>query len=84
MRIFVHLHLYYQNMLAQMLIYLENLEGYDYDLYVTIVEDNQDTKNKILEFDKNARIILVDNLGFDVAPFLTVLNQVKSELQGNS
>lgn len=35
MKILVHLHLYYQEMLDEMLAYVANLSGCDYDLVVT-------------------------------------------------
>lgn len=76
MKILVHLHLYYQHMLDEMLMYLKNLEDYDYDLYVTLTDHSSALNKKILKFNKNAIIILVKNKGFDVAPFLKVLHSV--------
>lgn len=76
MKILVHLHLFYTEMLAEMFDYLRNLEHTDYDLYVTVAEDNQELTNRILAFKKDARIIVVPNRGYDVAPFIEVLKKV--------
>lgn len=76
MKILVHLHLYYQNMLPEMLGYLANLDGYDYDLYVTIVKPEAQSINQLKEFKPDAKIIAVENRGYDVAPFVHVLQQV--------
>lgn len=76
MKILVHLHLYYQNMLDEMLVYLRNIENYDYDLYVTIIEDNLEINKKLKLFKSDAKVITVENKGFDVSPFLTVLKAV--------
>lgn len=76
MKILVHLHLYYHDMLDEMLMYIKNLENYDYDLYVTITEKDSLLNDKILKFNKKSKILFVKNRGFDVAPFLKVLHSV--------
>lgn len=76
MKILVHLHLFYTEMLAEMFDYLRNLEQVDYDLYVTVAEDNQELTNRILAFKKDARVLVVPNRGYDVAPFVSVIKQV--------
>lgn len=76
MKILVHLHLYYQNMLPEMLGYLANLDGYDYDLYVTVVKPEAQSINQLKDFKPDAKIIAVENRGYDVAPFVYVLQQV--------
>lgn len=76
MKILVHLHLYYQNMLPEMLGHLANLDGYDYDLYVTIVKPEEQSINQLKTFKPDSKIIAVENRGYDVAPFVHVLQQV--------
>lgn len=73
MKILVHLHLYYQDMLDEMLGYLNNLEDYGYDLCVTAVNPSEDVISKIKVFKPEANIISVENRGYDVAPFVQVL-----------
>ena len=74
--ILAHLHLYYTDMLEEMLSYIQNLSEYNYDLYITMVEDNKDVISKIKKAMPKAHIVLVDNRGFDVWPFLRVLQMV--------
>ena len=51
MKILVHLHLYYADMLSEMINRLRSLEGRDYDLYVTLGKDDPLVKKDIL-FDQ--------------------------------
>ena len=74
--ILAYLHLYYTDMLEEMLSYIQNLSEYNYDLYITMVEDNKDVISKIKKAMPKAHIVLVDNRGFDVWPFLRVLQMV--------
>src|SRR5574344_2038981 len=76
MKILTHLHLYYQKQLPYMLSQLKNLENYDWDLIVTISEDNEKIKQEILKFKPNAKILLTENEGYDVYPFIKVLECV--------
>lgn len=76
MKILVHLHLYYADMLSEMINRLRSLEGRDYDLYVTLGKDDPLVKKDILSFKNDARILVVDNRGYDLAPFLAVLHEV--------
>ena len=75
MKILVHLHLYYADMLPEMINRLRSLEGRDYDLYVTLGKDEPLVKKDILSFKNDARILIVDNRGYDLAPFLAVLHE---------
>lgn len=72
----VHLHLYYTDMWPEFAGYLSNLSDYNYDLYVTGVEISPEIRQEILSFKKDAKILITENRGHDVWPFLSVLNQV--------
>lgn len=48
-------------MLEEMLSYIQNLSEYNYDLYITMVEDNKDVISKIKKAMPKAHIVLVDN-----------------------
>ncbi len=74
--ILVHLHLYYQEQLDFFLQKLSNISGCRWDLFVTVCEKSDDISKKILEFKPDAHIILVKNIGYDVYPFIQVLNLV--------
>ena len=75
-KIAVHLHLYYQDQLEDLLSRLSNLAAIPYDFYVTMVEDNAEAKKKILAFKADAKIWIVPNLGYDIGPFIDFLHHV--------
>ncbi|MFI3291139.1 MAG: rhamnan synthesis F family protein [Opitutales bacterium] len=74
--ILVHIHIYYVEMWQELKACLRNIEPNPYDLYVTIVESNADLEKDILAFKPNAKIEIVENRGFDIAPFVHIINQV--------
>ncbi len=76
MKILVHLHLYYTDMLPEMLKLLRALDGRDYDLFVTVVNDDKVLNESLRAFKKDVQVIQVANRGYDLAPFLTVLQSV--------
>ena len=57
-KILVHLHLYYHNQVDFMIKKLKNINNCDWDLYVTVCEDNPVSIRKILGFKKDAKIII--------------------------
>ena len=73
MKILVHLHLFYQDMLPEMLGLLRNLEDYDYDLFATVCKASHETLDCLRRFKPEVTIIDVENRGYDVAPFVKVL-----------
>lgn len=76
MKILVHLHLYYFEQLDFMLEKLKNISGCNWDLYVTICKNNKEISEKILKFKSDAKIMQVENRGYDIWPFLQVLKIV--------
>lgn len=75
-KLLIHFHLYYTDQLDYFLEKLSNIQGCDYDLYVTMTEKNADAEQKIFRLFPNARILIVPNKGYDVGPFVDVLNRV--------
>jgi hypothetical protein len=75
-KIAVILHLYYTEQLPYFLEKLKSLEGQDYDLFITLVKDDAQIKNQIKAFNPTARIFVVENSGYDVWPFIFVINQI--------
>lgn len=77
-RILVHVHVYYVDMWDELRSYLENLDtlGCSYDLYVTAVSEDEALITKIRHFHPDAQIRKVANRGYDVWPFISVLNEV--------
>ena len=76
MKILVHFHLYYHEQLDYFLSKLSNITNCDWDLYVTYSEENIDSINKILKIKPNAKFIKVNNIGYDVLPFINLINSI--------
>lgn len=79
MKICIHLHLFYTEMLEEMLKHIDNFsdnKDIEYDLYVTLCEHNEAIENKIYAFKDNAQVIIVPNRGYDLAPFLRVSKMI--------
>lgn len=74
--ILVHLHLYYLNQLDEILSRLQNLQGLNYDLYVTMVNKSPAAEQKIKQFKPDTHILQVANQGYDIGPFIEVLHSL--------
>lgn len=76
-RIAVHVHLYYEQLWEEIKGYLRNLQCYQVDLYVTHSSALSDKiKKSINNFCSKPKVWLVDNIGFDVAPFVDFLHKI--------
>lgn len=75
-KIAVHLHLYYFDMWDRIRSLLTNISEYDYDLFVTVVENNEQIISNIKEFHPKTTVYKVENRGYDVGPFVFFLNQI--------
>lgn len=77
-RILVHLHLYYINAWIEIKEYLENLSCYPFELIVTYIktEDISELTEEIKSFHSNTRFYPIENNGFDIGPFIEILNRV--------
>lgn len=76
MKLLVHFHLYYHDQLPWFLDKLSNLSGCDYDLVVTYVEENGASRRALSEFKPDTKFVKVDNLGYDIWPFISVVKSV--------
>lgn len=76
-RIAVVLHLYYDKSWTAIARYLENLAPYRHDLYITLTEGriSEKTRDKIRAFAPEAVLLTCANRGFDIWPFVDVLNR---------
>ena len=59
-----------------MLQKLASINNCRWDLYVTICDENKALTDKIISFKPDAKIIKIKNAGYDIWPFLQVLNLV--------
>lgn len=76
LRLLVHVHIFYPQLYPELKTCLENLKGLNFDLYVTFVEDHPEIEADIRSFKSDAEIIKCPNRGYDIAPFVDVLNRV--------
>lgn len=79
MKICVFLHLFYPNMLDEFLDAISNLSAspeLEYDLIVTTCHLDKVIEEKIYAFKDNAKILIVPNRGYDLAPFLQALKTI--------
>lgn len=74
--ILVHVHVYYGEMWGELERCLRNLVAYPCEVYVTYVKDNESFESQVRAFGHGVKLIKVENVGYDIAPFLHVLQQV--------
>lgn len=74
--ILVHLHVYYPHLYKDLKDCLLNITTHKIDLFVTMVEEHPEVISDIKATFPNAKIEILENKGFDIAPFIHVLNKV--------
>ena len=75
-KILVHFHLYYHNQIDFWIDKFSNINHCDWDLFVTYVDENKESKNKILKIKPDTKFIKVKNAGYDILPFLKIIENV--------
>ena len=75
-RILVHTHIYYEFLYPELKSCLLNLSDLDCDYFFTLVENNSNLIDDIKKTFPNSKVEVVKNLGFDLGPFVHVLNEV--------
>ena len=73
MKLLVHLHVYYHDQLDWFLEQLSHIDGCPWDLTVTWSGEHPQSEATVRAFRPNARILPVNNVGYDIWPFLYVL-----------
>ena len=74
-KLLVHLHLYYHDQLGYFISKLKNITC-AYDLYVTYTTENKETNDKLHKFKNDVHLLLLENKGYDLYPFIEVINRV--------
>ena len=74
-KILVHLHIYYPSLYDELKSYINNITD-GFDLYVSMAEEHKDIIDDLQNNFKNVNIDIVENRGYDVGPFIEVLNKV--------
>ena len=73
LKILVHLHLYYADQTEYFIDKLKNINGADWDLMVTYSNQDEEAMNKLRGFKKETKFLEVENVGYDVWPFIKVI-----------
>ncbi|WP_157385227.1 rhamnan synthesis F family protein [Desulfitobacterium hafniense] len=76
MKIAVCVHLYYVEMFQEITFYLDNFCDISYDLYFTIPQENKVFLPVLKGRYPHAKVIVTDNVGFDIYPFLCFLKEI--------
>lgn len=76
LKFLIHLHVYYHEQIPYYLEKLNNISHYDYILVVTMVERNEFSESLLQQFNPSVIIKIVENRGYDVGPFISVLHEV--------
>ena len=74
--ILIHCHIFYPQFWPELKRCLQNIKHGPTRLYVTMVEKHKDIIADIGKSFPDANIQIVDNRGYDIGPFIHVLNQV--------
>lgn len=72
----VHLHIFYQDQLCSIIKRLHYLDNLKHDLFITLVEDSSEIRQKILSEFPDAKIWVVENRGYDIGPFIDFLHRI--------
>ncbi|MEI7946595.1 MAG: rhamnan synthesis F family protein [bacterium] len=72
----IHVHVFYPELWIEMRDCLKCIRSYSHDLFVTLSNDASGLQEEITRLFPSAKVEVVENRGYDVAPFVHVLNQV--------
>lgn len=75
-KLLVHLHIHYHDQVDYFIEKLKNVKGIDWDLYVSLTNWEEGTVKKIKDFKPDSKINLVENLGYDIWPFINVIKEI--------
>ena len=76
-KIAVHVHLFYEDLWFEIKNYLKNLECYQFDLFISSPSElSERISNDIYSFKKKTRIMIIENRGFDLGPFIYFLHKI--------
>lgn len=74
--ILVHCHVFYKNLWDELKECINNINPYNFDLYITLVYEDDELIKDINDNFPNAKIEIVENKGYDIGPFFYILNKV--------
>ncbi len=71
-KVAVLLHIFYQDQSEYFIHKLQNINGCEWDLFVTYPELSESKKNKFRKLKEDVKFIQVENVGYDVWPFIKI------------
>lgn len=74
-KLLVCAHIFYHEQTDYVIEKLKNITC-PFDLCVTYVTDNNETINKFENFKNDTKFIKVDNVGYDIYPFIRILDEI--------
>ena len=74
--ILIHLHIYHFCFYPELRDYIKKIKDQKFDLFVTMSNQNQKIIDDIKLHFPEAHIDIVENRGYDVGPFLKIMNEV--------
>ncbi|MGN0902575.1 MAG: rhamnan synthesis F family protein [Succinivibrio sp.] len=75
-KILVVAHIFYHEMWPLIADKIENIKGYDFDLVVSTTSNLEELTDRVHERFPSAKVHLVENRGYDIWPFIKVLECV--------
>lgn len=75
-KILVHLHIYYEEYYPELRDYIRKIKPQKFDLFATMPSNFEKTMEDIKLNFPNANIDIIENRGYDVGPFVEVINKV--------
>lgn len=76
MNIAIHAHVFYPELWDELASCIRNFQGYPYDLFVTTPHSDKSLQQKILSDFPHADYRILENRGYDLGPFVDVLNSL--------
>lgn len=76
MKMLVHFHVYYHDQVPWFIGKLRHIRNVDWDLLVTWAAPNPVTESLIRDCKPEARFLQVENVGYDVWPFIAALQSI--------
>lgn len=74
--ILIHCHIYYPELWAELKQCILNVSPYPFELFVTMVQKHPDIEKDVRKSFPKAKIEIVANRGYDIAPFIHTINKV--------
>lgn len=75
-QILVHVHIYYPDLWPTLKEAVKNIYPRNFTLYVTTIKENAFLKEDVLRAFPKAHFWIVENVGYDVGPFMYVISRV--------